>query len=309
MANINKENLLERQNNALANANARAAELMVEIEDKNKIIGKQSEAIAKANAKAIELVVDIEEKNKNLENIQKELNKKNHQLAEFNKLKSGFVSNVAHELKNPLFTIREALRLVINDIKNKEHQKFLTICKNQIARLLRLTSDLLDVEKIESGKMHLTVEEFNLSTWIDEVIEIFRHPLSIKSINLEKNVLTAQKSIQGDKDKLTSVLYNVLYNAIKHTPDNGKIEINVYEKHEHIDFAISDNGPGIPKKDQARIFNKFERVTADKTEGTGLGLPLVKDITELHKGKVSLESEPGKGSTFIFSLPSKSSLN
>ena len=107
----------------------------------------------------------------------------------------------------------------------------------------------------------------------------------------------------ADKDKLTQVVINLLSNAIKYTPDKGNVAVKLEGSEKEIQFEISDTGAGIPKEDYGKIFDKFERITAEKQEGTGLGLPIARDIVELHRGKIWVESELGKGSKFIFTLP------
>ena len=244
--------------------------------------------------------------NEGIKILYKELEEKNKKLKELDQLKSQFVSNVSHEFKTPLAIAKECINLVLEkhfgEVTSKQKDT-LEKGKNTIERLLRLVTDLLDLARIESGKMSMKREEISMGRLLEDVLATYETELVKRSITIDKRVSAGAGTIWADADKITEVMINLLSNAIKYTPDNGMIKINLTGDHGQISFEIEDSGPGIPKKDQARIFDKFERIQAEKQEGTGLGLPIAKDIIGLHKGKLWVESKPGKGSKFSFVLP------
>ena len=139
----------------------------------------------------------------------------------------------------------------------------------------------------------------------EEVIASNGAEISGKKMALEKDFSESAGSVWADRDKLTEVLINLLSNAIKYTPSGGRIVLGLSGTKKEVRFEISDSGPGIAKEDFCKLFDKFERLTAEREEGTGLGLAITKDIIALHKGRIWVESELGKGSKFIFTLPRK----
>jgi len=250
----------------------------------------------------------VEKQRLSMENrrLLQELKSANEKLKELDKRKSAFVANVSHEFKNPLTTIKESLSLVVDGAAgeiNSKQKKVLTTGKDNIERLLRLVMDLLDLSKIESGKMEMKREEIDLVSLVNGIVSQYEGEISKKKQAFKKDIPQKLGSIWADKDKLTEVIINLLSNAIKYTPSGGNITVKLEEKEKEVRFEISDTGPGIPKEHFQSVFDKFERITAEKEEGTGLGLPIAKDIIELHKGKIWVESESGKGSKFIFVLP------
>ncbi|MBU0683452.1 MAG: HAMP domain-containing sensor histidine kinase [Candidatus Omnitrophota bacterium] len=236
----------------------------------------------------------------------KDLDKKNEKLKRFDELKSQFVANVSHELKNPLFVINESLSVILDGFVgeiNPEQKKMIKIGNDNVARLLRLVTDMLDLSKIESGKMEMRREKFNMSELVDETLSGFEGEIAKKQITLKKDIPSYEDFIWADRDRISEVIINLLNNAIKYTPENGNIGVKLEDAKEEIRFEISDTGSGILKEDYSKIFDKFERVTLGKQDGTGLGLPISKDIVEFHRGKIWVESEFGKGSKFSFVLP------
>jgi len=220
--------------------------------------------------------------------------------------KSAFVSNVSHEFKNPLNVIKGSLSSMIEGVTgtiNSQQKEMLELGKKTVDRLIRLVRDLLDLSKIEAGKMEIKKEEVDIVSLADEVLTFYEREISKKEILLKKEIPQDIGLILADKDKLVGVITNLLNNAVKYTPAGGKISVGLEGTEREVRFEISDTGPGIPKESYEKIFNKFERITAEKMEGTGLGLPITKDIIELHKGKIWVESGHGKGSKFIFTLP------
>jgi len=235
-----------------------------------------------------------------------ELNKKNQRLERFDELKSQFVANVSHEFKNPLYVISESLSVVLDGLMgeiNPKQRKILEGGKNNTERLLRLVMDMLDLSKIEAGKMEIRREKFDMVALVDEILTAQEREIAKKQITLERNISRSVSPIWADKDRISEVIINLISNAVKYTPNNGSVAVKLLGTKREIRFEISDTGEGVKKQDFLKIFDKFKRVTAERQEGTGLGLPIAKDIVELHRGKIWVESEFGKGSKFIFVLP------
>lgn len=227
-------------------------------------------------------------------------------LKQMDKRKSAFVANVSHEFKNPLYIIRQSLSNILSGLMGHvedEQKTMLEIAVKTTDRLVRLVTDLLDISKIEAGKMKLKKERIDIVSLVNEVIANNDAEISKKNLNLQKDFSSNAGFVQGDSDKLTEVIINLLSNAIKYTPAGGRLTIALSGSNKDIRFEISDSGPGIAREDFYKLFDKFERLTAEKEEGTGLGLSITRDIIELHKGKIWVESEIGKGSKFIFTLP------
>jgi len=241
-----------------------------------------------------------------LEITHKEIEKKNQQLSKLDALKSQFVANVSHELKNPLGTVENAFTYIMramNDKMNTDQKKALKITKDTIDRLIRLTTDLLDISRIESGKTELRKERVVTGSLLSDILAAHEADFSKKQITLKRNIPQDTGNIFADKDKISQVIINVLSNAIKYTPIGGRITVTLNETDKTARLEISDTGPGIKKEYRHKIFDKFERIMAEKDSGTGLGLSVAKDIVDLHRGKIWVEDEIGKGSKFIIVLP------
>jgi signal transduction histidine kinase len=221
-------------------------------------------------------------------------------------MQSQFVSTVSHELKNPLGVIRESMDLILDRLAGEvsgEQREILEMGKKSTERLIRLVGDLLDLSKIEAGKMKLRPEDMDLGILVTDVLKLYANEISKKKIVLQKDIPPNMGLLWGDRDTLIRVVINLVNNAIKYTPEGGRITVRLTGSAKEVRFEIADTGAGIPKESFAKLFNKFERVMAERQEGTGLGLAISKDIIELHKGKIWVESEAGKGSKFIFILP------
>lgn len=236
-----------------------------------------------------------------------ELKKANEKLGEMDKRKSDFVAKVSHEFKNPLTAIKLSLDLILDEKESEfnaeEKKEFLTDAKRSAERLIRLVTDLLDLSKIEAGKMEMRIEQFDIGLLVNEILNTYEKEFSKKKILFSKNIASDLGLIWADRDKICEVIINLLTNAMKYTPDGGAVGIKLINKDNELYFEIFDTGPGIPEEYKDKIFDKFERITAESAEGTGLGLLIAKDIVELHKGRIWVESEAGKGSRFIFILP------
>ncbi|MDP3791775.1 MAG: HAMP domain-containing sensor histidine kinase [Candidatus Omnitrophota bacterium] len=231
---------------------------------------------------------------------------KNKQLQELDERKSAFVSHVSHEFKNPLFVIKEALDLVMEEkgssLSDKQ-KELLGYAMKDTKRLTRLVTDLLDLARIESGHVELKKEKIDIASLADEIIDSRRPEYSKKNIVIIKHMDQNAGFVYADSDKLTEVIINILDNAIKYSPNGSEITIHLRGNADEIYFEISDKGPGITKENCEKVFDKFERIITGNQEGTGLGLAIAKDIINLHNGKIWVESVPGSGSKFIFTLP------
>lgn len=234
-----------------------------------------------------------------------ELEKINAQLKELDRMKSDFVANVVHELRTPLTIIKGNLDNIdkgfAGDVQPKQKEILGDVFK-VINRLSRLVSDLLDLSKIESGKMELNKENLDIAALACEIVKTFETLAGSKNIGLVKEFPDKAVTVNADKDKLTQVFINLIGNAVKFT-DKGKVTVRIIDMQGEVEVEIQDTGPGIPQDQADKVFDKFVRVIAEKKEGTGLGLPIAKDIVVLHKGRIRIESEIGKGSKFIFILP------
>lgn len=212
--------------------------------------------------------------------------------------------------KTPLQLIKESLSMILEGLAGEitpKQREIIKLGENNIERLLRLVMNLLNISKIESGKMKLKKIPVDITSLVNEVLSSYKENISKRHLTLKYESRLSEKQITHkllvDRDMMIQVIINLLNNAIKYTPDYGIIRVEVAESKENIRFEISDTGPGIPKEYIQKIFDKFERITSEKQEGTGLGLTIAKDIIDLHNGKIWIESEIGEGSKFIFILP------
>ena len=233
-------------------------------------------------------------------------------LKELDKMKSAFVSNVSHELRTPLTAIKASadnmLDRLIGDLNGKQ-VGYLTRIKSNSDRLARLINDLLDLSTIEAGKIDLRPTNLPLVTLVKEAAESLRPVAAEKLINL--TVMSAEPGViaWADRDKVIQVLMNLIGNALKFTPTRGKVTIAVAKNSAAwMQISVTDTGPGIPAEEVNKVFGRFYQIGqagTQKTQGTGLGLAISKALVEMHGGKIWAESEPGKGSTFSFTLPAE----
>lgn len=228
---------------------------------------------------------------------------------ENNRMKSEFLANMSHELRTPLTAIigfSDLLNTQHYGELNKKQLDFVTHIYNSGKHLLDVINDVLDLSKIEAGKMELEYEYFSLIGLIEEVKKALYPLATKKGIEISIHDKSKELEIFADKTKIKQIMYNLLNNAIKFTPDNGSISIITKKNDNTIEVSVSDTGIGIPENMHEEIFDPFVQVDASnkrKYGGTGLGLALTRRFVEMHKGKIWVESEEGKGSTFIFTIP------
>ncbi|MBN1326480.1 MAG: PAS domain S-box protein, partial [Candidatus Cloacimonetes bacterium] len=223
------------------------------------------------------------------------------------RLKTDFVSSVSHELRTPITSIMGFAQTMLRnkEINNDIREEFLGIIHRESKRLSNLIEDVLSISRIESGKIHYDMSEISLGPIIQEVFNIYKIQAEKKNLRISCNVEKNLPKINADKDAVHQIIVNFIGNAIKFTESGDSVTISLKKIDDWLCLEVSDTGLGIPKKDQARIFDKFYRVSRPGTEipGTGLGLSIVKEIVELHGGKIEMESEEGKGTTFRTFFP------
>jgi signal transduction histidine kinase len=238
-----------------------------------------------------------------------EIQEKSAQLEVANKHKSDFLANMSHELRTPLNAIigfSEALNDRLFGELNEKQAEYLGDIHESGKHLLSLINDILDLSKIEAGRMELDVSTFDLPAALSNAITLVRERAQRHAIDLALEVDKNLGAFSGDERKFKQIMLNLLSNAVKFTPDGGRIAVSARKDTTHVEISVQDTGIGIAPEDQGAVFEEFKQVGRDrlkKAEGTGLGLALTKRFVELHGGAIRLESVPGKGSTFTVSLP------
>ncbi len=226
-----------------------------------------------------------------------------------NRAKSDFLSRMSHELRTPLNAVigfsELLLERVVGDLTAKQ-EEFIRDVRDSGVHLLTLINDVLDISKIEAGRMELHIAETDVTEVVEAAMTTLRPMIERKHLNLSSTLDPRAPIIRADKVRLKQILYNLLSNAVKFTPEGGQIRIETHLINGDLELAVVDTGPGIAPEEQRKLFQEFVQLeTPQPTEftGTGLGLVLVKRLTELHGGRVRLESEVGKGSRFSIRLP------
>ncbi len=240
-----------------------------------------------------------------------ELERANQELRKIDEMKSEFVSIASHELRTPLAAIKNAVQLMLQGKTgeiNENQTKFLSMAERNINRLTNILNSLLDLSRMESGKINLKFEEVDLKNSIDFILSSLKPQADGKSIRLRMETPGDLPLAYADREKLEQILTNLLGNAIKFTPEGGEISISAkpfQEEEDTVAISVRDSGIGIPKDQLGRIFEKFHQVEDSlrrSTTGTGLGLAITKGLVEAHHGKIWVESEIGRGATFVFTL-------
>jgi len=239
-----------------------------------------------------------------------ELETANAQIAEVSRLKSEFLANMSHELRTPLNAILGFSELLRDDLAGKITEKQRRDCLDNIynsgRHLLSLINDVLDLTKVEAGRMDLVYEEFGVDSAVREVLNVVRSLAMKKDIEIASSVEPLDALLIADKNKFKQVLYNLLSNAIKFTPPSGKVGLQAIVREQALWITVQDSGIGIPRELQHKIFGAFYQVqSANNREypGTGLGLALTKKLVELHGGTIEFDSAPDKGTAFTVEFP------
>jgi len=243
---------------------------------------------------------------KEKEAARKALAEANEKLKELDRMKSNFLSNISHELRTPLSMIKGFAATILHekDIDPKNLREFLQIIEEESERLNRLINRLLNLSRMEIGKIRANKKEFDLAAAARQVMEGYKTQLAVKELIL-KSDLPKSVIVNADQQGFKEVLSHLLENSIQYTRTRGKIEVSVLDKGDEVLVSVSDTGCGIPKDELPHIFERFYKVEhpAEQVGGVGMGLAIVKSIVNAHGGEMSVESEPEKGSRFSFTLP------
>jgi two-component system sensor histidine kinase GlrK len=226
-------------------------------------------------------------------------------LTEVEKIKTGFFAMISHELRTPITTITEGTSLLLEGtcgLTTEKQNRLLTIIAAESNRLTSLVNSILDLSKMEAGMMEYNFARGNIEPLIEQVINEIAPYAEAKRIHVQHLINTVFPLCRMDSDRMLDVLRNLIGNAVKFTPEKGRITIAANPQNGGLMVTVSDSGPGIPKEKLLVIFEKYE--SSDQKKGTGLGLAIVKHIVAAHGGKVWVESNPGEGSKFVFVLPS-----
>jgi signal transduction histidine kinase/HAMP domain-containing protein len=241
----------------------------------------------------------------------REIEEKSRQLEAANRHKDEFLASMSHELRTPLNAVigfsEVLLEKMFGDVNPKQEEYLQDILASG-RHLLSLINDILDLAKIEAGRMELDVEEFEVVQAVDNAVVLVRERAMRKGLTLDTSLDRRLGSLRGDQRKIKQVLLNLLSNAVKFTPEGGRIEVRAQRLDGQVEISVTDTGIGIAPEDQEAVFEEFRQVGTDyakKHEGTGLGLTLSRKFVELHGGRIWVKSAPGQGSTFAFTLPER----
>lgn len=230
-------------------------------------------------------------------------------LKELDRMKADFIAMVAHELRAPLAAVEQQLVVVLNRLAGEitqQQEKLLGRAKERIKGLLDLVKDLLDLSRIEAGKIIQYKERLSLSEVLEKVVDLMKPEAERKGIELRFVPSVVEAWIVGDRNAIEGIFTNLVSNAIKYNPEGGKVLITLGEEGFFLKTTVSDTGVGIPKEDLPRIFDRFYRVKSPQTRhvvGTGLGLSIVKNLVDAHLGRITIESEVGRGTSVTVLLP------
>jgi len=223
--------------------------------------------------------------------------------------KNEFISIVAHELRTPMTSIKGYTDLILKKAVGpltEAQENFLRVVKSNVDRLAALVSDLLDISRIEAGRVKLNLQPLRLEEITRDVVSTLERAIHERNLTIEVNIPQDLPWVRGDRDRLVQVLTNLLSNAYQYTEAGGHITVSLHRRDGMVQVDVTDTGIGIAPEDQERIFERFFRADHElvrRQSGTGLGLPIVKSIVEMHGGRIWVKSELGKGSTFSFTLP------
>ncbi len=237
--------------------------------------------------------------------------KVNEELRRLDRLKSEFVSTVSHELRTPLTGIKyitsNLLKGVAGEFSPKQRQ-YLQMAEESAERLARLIDDLLCLSKVESHSLSLKRSPTDIRELLSRVVGTFEPVAREKAVSLEASLPTSEVWVDVDAMRLEQVLNNLVENALKFTPEAGRVAIQIADRVEEIEVAVSDTGRGVPEGEREKIFERFNQVEREEgagAKGTGLGLAIAKQLVEMHGGRIWAESEEGRGSRFAFTLPKR----
>lgn len=252
---------------------------------------------------------ELETKQRALELATEELRAANVRLRELDGMKDDFISTVTHELRTPLTSIRALSEMLFEDPKIElvDRKRFLGIIVNEAERLTRLINQILDMAKLESGHAEWTTSEIDICQVVRETLDSLGQLYREKGVALDSELPNTPLIVHADRDRLTQVMVNLLSNAVKFVPnDTGVVRVKVSANEQHVQVEVIDNGPGLTEGECNVIFDKFRQggnAMTDKPKGTGLGLPISRQIVEFFGGRLWVESQPSIGANFIFTVP------
>jgi signal transduction histidine kinase len=273
----------------------------LDLDDVMRILDEASQLRAYSHA--------LEEKSQSLERATGELRQANEQLKSLDRLKDDFMSSVTHELRTPLTSIRALSEMMRDDdtMETAQRQQFLGIIVAEAERLSRLVNQVLDMAKIEAGHAEWHNTAVDMRELLEQAAGSMAELLRERGITLQLDLPPRVAPLQADADRITQVVLNLLSNAAKYAPgEGGQVQLSLRETTDSVEVQVQDNGPGIPMEQQERVFEKFRQVSGDdhyRPGGTGLGLPISRQIVEHFGGRMWLRSEPGHGACFGFALP------
>lgn len=229
-------------------------------------------------------------------------------LKEVEQLKSEFVMAASHELRTPLTSLGMSVDLLLEHASGalpEKDQELLKAAHEEVHRMKALVNDLLDLSKIEAGRIEMEYDSVQVITLFDHVRSVFKSQLDMKQVELTAEIPDELPRVRADANKITWVLTNLVSNALRYVGNGGRIQLKAHRIGPNVHLSVQDNGPGIPQNYQSKIFQKFVQVKGQEAGGTGLGLAICKEIVRAHAGAIWVESSQGKGSTFTFTLPVK----
>jgi len=284
---------------------------------------KLSDDLSRSNEEFQVMNEELRTMNEELNTQQKELSEANRRLGEVSRAKSDFLANMSHELRTPLNSVIGFSEILQDDLYGELNEKQIEYVKaiySSSRHLLDLINDILDLSKVESGKMELELSRFSLKGLLENSIAAFKEKAMNRNLSLSLEIKPhADIEIEGDLRKLKQIMFNLMGNAVKFTPEGGSVHVHAQKITEDekkiltsdfIEISVEDTGIGIKREDISKLFKEFTQLESPYTrvyEGTGLGLALTKRLVELHGGRIWVESEPEKGSRFIFIIPAAQS--
>jgi NtrC-family two-component system sensor histidine kinase KinB len=227
-------------------------------------------------------------------------------LKEAERLKSEFVTAASHELRTPLTSLGMCVDLLLEHAGPRleaKDRELLEAAHDEVSRMKALVSDLLDLSRLEAGRIELQIESVPVSTLVEHVEAVFRGQFDIKEVTLTSDLGNDVPRVRADANRIAWVLSNLISNALRYVSPGGHIHVAAFRAGPQVHLSVRDDGPGIPPEYQSRVFEKFVQVKGREPGGTGLGLAICKDIVKAHGGTIWVESVPGRGSTFTFTLP------
>ena len=252
---------------------------------------------------------ELEVKQHELEAATADLREANERLRELDRMKDDFISTVTHELRTPLTSIRALSEMLHEDprLELDDRTRFLGIIANEAERLTRLINQILDMAKLESGRAEWTTSAVNVGEVVRESMDSLGQLFREKEVALDSDIPPQVPLVLADRDRLTQVMINLLSNAVKFVPGgSGRVNVKVSSDDKFVRVGVADNGPGLTAEEGVVIFEKFRQggnTMTDKPQGTGLGLPISRQIVEYFGGNLWVESQPGAGANFIFTVP------